>query len=144
MVGGAHAGLPVDVAALDGHAQYDRLDGPACFRDLLPAAVGEGRDGESAVGQPVGEPLADQPHERLARDGEAYALFPGEVLRFEGVTRGVVPAHDRALQVCVDLLGKHLLPRGSGGVRHASHDASIDDPANNRLSVLLSILKQRQ
>lgn len=58
MVGGPYPGLPVDVTALDGHAQHDRLDGPAGLRDLLPAAVGEGRDGEAAVGQPVGEAVA--------------------------------------------------------------------------------------
>ena len=91
-------------------------------RDLLPAAVGEGGDGEAAVGQPVGEALADHPHERLAHHGQAHALFPGEVLRFERVTGGVVPAHDRVPQVCVDLLGEHLLPLRGRTVVPLSHE----------------------
>lgn len=86
MVGGSYAGFSVDVAALDLHAQHDRFDGPAGLGDLLPAAVGEGRDGKAAVGEPVGEAVADQPYERIAHDGQAHALFHGEVVRLDGLT----------------------------------------------------------
>lgn len=114
---GPHARLPVHVAALDRHPQQDGLDGEARFRDLLPAPVGEGGDGETAVRQAVGQPFADQPHECLAHDGQAHALLFGEVLGLQGVPGRVEAVHDRVPQAGVDLLGEHRL---TGRTRHSA------------------------